>query len=519
MSLMARELRQVWDALRASNGHRDEALTAVRIGRLRGIRDVRIPFEHPVCVLAGPNGSGKSTVLFACACAYRVPGGSPRDLTPGRLFPDFTSRQQDVSSDAPQRTRIDFQYLHHGDDVSMSWKRGKRWRRSFTSRNGERQPERPVYLRTLANLTNPSEVRSLLRLGRRQVRTATLDPKLLTFAQRILPWRYSHLSVISGPENDLLFAELEGGDETRYSEFHMSSGERSILRISKDVSRLDSALVLIDEIDTGLHPYTQQQAMLELQRSALRRNLQIIVASHSPVILDSVPPEARIFLDRDDDTGQVRRLPAYRDLFQKALYGASQDQLFILCEDEVAEGVIRGVLDVLNVEMELMHGDIVIGCNSGRDEFPGHVRTLAKFGRLSNFILVLDGDSRELEEGLETIAERRGHAVHVLFLPGDGPPEQWLWEAVRKRRDAYAERLGTTGADMQRTMRDLERLVDGVVRQRQDMAKVAIGSLAHRLERTVADIARIVGQREARTEALYELVDGLKKLIEQWRRL
>ncbi len=519
MSLMARELRQVWDALRASNGHRDEALTAVRIGRLRGIRDVRIPFEYPVCVLAGPNGSGKSTVLFACASAYRVPGGSPRDLTPGRLFPDFTSRQQDVSSDAPQRTRIDFQYLHHGDDVSMSWKRGKRWRRSFTSRNGERQPERPVYLRTLANLTNPSEVRSLLRLGRRQVRTATLDPKLLTFAQRILPWRYSHLSVISGPENDLLFAELEGGDETRYSEFHMSSGERSILRISKDVSRLDNALVLIDEIDTGLHPYTQQQAMLELQRSALRRNLQIIVASHSPVILDSVPPEARIFLDRDDDTGQVRRLPAYRDLFQKALYGASQDQLFILCEDEVAEGVIRGVLDVLNVEMELMHGDIVIGRNSGRDEFPGHVRTLAKFGRLSNFILVLDGDSRELEEGLETIAERRGHAVHVLFLPGDGPPEQWLWEAVRKRRDAYAERLGTTAADMQRTMRDLERLVDGAVRQRQDMAKVAIGSLAHRLERTVADIARIVGQREARTEALYELVDGLKKLIEQWRRL
>ena len=519
MSLMARELRQVWDALRASNGHRDEALTAVRIGRLRGIRDVRIPFEYPVCVLAGPNGSGKSTVLFACACAYRVPGGSPRDLTPGRLFPDFTSRQQDVSSDAPQRTQIDFQYLHHGDDVAMSWKRGKRWRRSFTSRNGERQPERPVYLRTLANLTNPSEVRSLLRLGRRQVRTATLDPKQLTFAQRILPWRYSHLSVISGPENDLLFAELEGGDETRYSEFHMSSGERSILRISKDVSRLDNALVLIDEIDTGLHPYTQQQAMLELQRSALRRNLQIIVASHSPVILDSVPPEARIFLDRDDDTGQVRRLPAYRDLFQKALYGASQDQLFILCEDEVAEGVIRGVLDVLNVEMELMHGDIVIGCNSGRDEFPGHVRTLAKFGRLSNFILVLDGDSRELEEGLETIAERRGHAVHVLFLPGDGPPEQWLWEAVRKRRDAYAERLGTTAADMQRTMRDLERLVDGAVRQRQDMAKVAIGSLAHRLERTVADIARIVGQREARTEALYELVDGLKKLIEQWRRL
>ena len=142
---------------------------------------------------------------------------------------------------------------------------------------------------------------------------------------------------------------MEGLGEASYSEFHMSSGERSILRISKDVSRLENALVLIDEIDTGLHPYTQQQAMLELQRSALRQNLQIVVATHSPVVLDSVPPEARIFLDRDESTGQVRRAPPHRDVFRKALYGRSGDRLFILCEDAVAEGVLRGEFDVLNV--------------------------------------------------------------------------------------------------------------------------------------------------------------------------
>ena len=519
MSLMSRELHQVWDALRASKGERDEALAEVRIRKLRGIRDLRFTFEYPVCVLAGPNGCGKSTVLFACACAYDVPGRPARDFAPGTLFPDFTSRQQDVSSDAAQETDIEFHYLHRGERVSMSWRRRRSWRRRFTSRNGERQPHRPVYLRTLANLTNPSEVRSLLRLGRRQVRTAALDRDLLTFAHRILPWRYRGLSVISGPESDLLFAEIEDRGRTRYSEFHMSSGERAILRISKEVARLDAALVLIDEIDTGLHPYTQQQAMLELQRSALRRNLQIIVASHSPVILDSVPAEARIFLDRDDDTGEVSRVPAHRDLFQKALYGASQDQLSILCEDAVAEGVIRGVLDVLNVELELQHGDVVIGRNSGRDEFPGHVRTLAKFDRLSNFILVLDGDSRELEEELHAIAQRHAQAVHVLFLPGDGSPEQWLWDTVRERPDAYAERLGLSAADMQRSMRHLERLVDGAVQQREDMAKVAIRSLAHRLQRMVPEVARIVGRHEARTQALYELVYGLKKLIEQWRRL
>ena len=518
MSLIARELRAVWDALRASNGHREEALAEVRIRSLRGIRDLRIPFEYPVSVLAGPNGCGKSTVLFACACAYRVPGRRPRDFAPGRLFPNFSSRQQAVSSDPAQQTELEFQYLHQGNRVAMAWGRRRSWKRSFLGRNGGSQPERPVYLRTLANLTNPSEVRSLLQLGRKHVETRTLGAELLIFAHRVLPWRYRNVALISSPTSDLLFAEVEGAGETRYSEFHMSSGERSILRISKDVSRLQNALVLIDEIDTGLHPYTQQQVMLELQRSALRQGLQIIVASHSPVVLDSVPQDARIFLERDDETGQVRRAPAYRDIFQKALYGTSQDQLSILCEDAVAEGVIRGVFDVLNVELGLLHGDVVIGRNTERDEFPGHVRTLAKFDKLSGFILVLDGDSRAMEERLRAIAEQHGHAAQVLFLPGDGTPEQWLWERVRRRPDEYAVRLGLTAADMQKTMNDMERLLDGGVRQ-QDAAKVSITVLADRLERTVPEVARIVGQREAEKNTIGELLAGLKTLVARWRRL
>ena len=67
----------------------------------------------------------------------------------------------------------------------------------------------------------------------------------------------------------------------------------------------------------------------------------------------------------------------------------------------------RGILDVLNVELGLLHGDVVIGRNTGRDEFPGHVRTLAKFDKLSGFILVLDGDSRALEDRLQAVADRK----------------------------------------------------------------------------------------------------------------
>ena len=514
MSLISKELREVWDALRASKGQRDEDLAEVRIRKLRGIWDLRLPFPYPVTVLAGPNGSGKSTVLFACACAYRVPGRGPGDFAPSRLFPNFVSRQDAVRSDPIPGTQLEFHYLHRGDRLSMTWRRGKSW-----SRKGDRQPERQVYLRTLANLTNPAEVRSILQLGRKQFQTETIGPALLLLAHRILPWRYHNVNLFSGQSSrDLLFAEIEGAGDTHYSEFHMSSGERTIVRISKDISSLENALVLIDEVDTGLHPYTQQQAMLELQRSALRQKLQIIVASHSPVVLDSVPPEARIFLDRDHATGQVRREPLYRDIFQKALYGQSQDRLSILCEDEVAEGLIRRVLDVLNVELGLRHQDIIVGRDTGRDEFPSHVRALGKFGKLSDFIMVLDGDSRAMENKLKTIAEAYGHPLQPVFLPGDASPEQWMWGILRARPEDYAAMFGLAMADMETMTDKVAHLVEGAVQQR-DAARAALGTFAEEIKRTVPGIARIVGRREADQNAIPELAVALKEQIGRWRNL
>ena len=130
----------------------------------------------------------------------------------------------------------------------------------------------------------------------------------------------------------------------------------------------------------------------------------------------------------------------------------------MLCEDEVAEGVIRGVLDVLNVRLGLRHEDVIIGRNTGRNEFAGHVRTLGKFGKLKEFILVLDGDSRDLERTLQATAEEYGHHVQPLFLPGDAAPEQWMWDTIGQRRDDYAIRLGLTAPDLERAMHDLEQL-------------------------------------------------------------
>ena len=386
MSILDASLRKTWDWLRARKQVQDDFVDEVRLRNLRGIRNLRVAFDYPVSVIAGPNGCGKSTVLFACAVAYAPAGRSARAYTPAALFPGFSDGGDGGFVDAAGGTALEFYYLAAGARYSMVWRKGRSWSRSFMGRKDVRQPERALYLRTLANLTNPSEVRGLLQLGRGTFEAQEVTPDLLLFARRILPQKYRGVLLLRARNRDLLFAGLDHHDAVRYSEFHMSAGERAILRMSKDVSSLKRALILIDEIEAGLHPWTQQQLMLELQRIALRNDLQVVVTTHSPVVLDSVPPEGRIFLERDAATLDVTRTPAWRDIFQKALYGQSTDRLSILCEDEVAEGVILGVLDVLNYRNGTRHDDFVIGRDTGSDEFRGHVHAFGKFGRLAGFV-------------------------------------------------------------------------------------------------------------------------------------
>ena len=278
----------------------------------------------------------------------------------------------------------------------MAWKRGKSWNRSFMGRKGGRQPERSLYLRTLANLTNPSEVRGVLQIGRKKYHAGHLTSDLLIFAHRILRQRYQKLSVIGAQARDLLFAEVEGS----------------------------------------------------------------------------------------------------------------------------AEGVILGVLDVLRPRLGLRHEDFVIGRNAGRNEFPSQVRTLGKFGKLKDFVFVLDGDSRDMKERLTAIAEDYGHSVQPLFLPGTAPPEGWIWEVLQRNAQDYAALLGLASSDMERQMQEIARMLEGAV-HRQHPAKANLEAFASEIGRSALEIGRIVGKHETerRGEGITEFLVQLEEQIDAWRRL
>jgi hypothetical protein len=85
-----------------------------------------------------------------------------------------------------------------------------------------------------------------------------------------------------------------GGDGSlTYSEFHFGAGESSVIRMVGSVEAApENALVLIEEIENGLHPIAVQRMVEYLMDVAARRSIQSIFTTHSESALVPLPEEA-----------------------------------------------------------------------------------------------------------------------------------------------------------------------------------------------------------------------------------
>lgn len=516
MSMIENRLRTLWSQLQGKKPHMPHFLNELRLQGIRGIDDLRLTFEYPVSVLAGGNASGKSTALFAAACAYKVQGTGPRDFVPSTLFPDYRPKVG-RHEDKKHEIVLGFEYSTPDGRLSMRWRRSKGWNRSFLGRKNASQPVRQLYLRTLSNLSNPSEVRGVLSMSwmKSAPQEKPLTASQIEFAQRMLPFRYSEVVDLSSGKKNMLFAARELG--VAYSELHMAAGERAILRLSQEIAQIDGALVLIDEVEAGLHPWVQQMLMLQLQQLAVRKNLQIIVTTHSPVVLDAVPPHGRIFLERNE-AGRVVVRPAYRDIVQNALYGRASDALNLLCEDEAAEGVLRGVFDVLLPRLRINPESIRIGRDTGAEEFPSHATAFRKFGQIHNFIFVLDGDKRgsDLETKIRAKSELN---VPVFFLPSEAAPEIWIWRTLQRIAETANLELGIEPRALVRLTGELDRIYDSASDGLAAIAKAKLNDLAETLSWNAPDIGRVIAREEAkrRESDIQPLVEELELVLREWR--
>ena len=513
--MIEKRCRNLWDNLQGRKPHFQHFLHDVHLENLRGIDDLRVAFDYPVSVIAGGNASGKSTVLSAAACAYKTPGTKAQRLSPSALFPDYRPKRGAWRDERPAAA-IDFYYSSPAGRLPMRWRRTKGWKRSFFGYPNAEQPERQVYLRTLGNLSSPPEAIGISR-PKTAARTTSLNAAQIDFAQQMLPFRYASVTQLPRGTKNLLFADHQGG--ARYSELHMSSGERAVLRLAQEIAQLENALVLIDAVEAGLHPWGQQVLMLQLQQLALHNELQIIVTTHSPVVLDSVPQHARIFLDRDE-TGRVSVQPPYRDLIQNALYGQSRDTLNLLCENAVAEDILLGIFDYLQIRGNIRPDTVRTGRNTGAQEFPAHAKALKKFGQLRNFAFIRAGERKQGHVQQELEQEAGVDAQRVVFLPGSDAPEVWVWNLLRRvaARDA-APNLGVSPANLRRAIARQDQIYDSASDTPAAIAEFKLQSLADRLRQDRRGICRKLAWREANQpdSDIQPLIEQLDGILQSWR--
>ncbi len=98
----------------------------------------------------------------------------------------------------------------------------------------------------------------------------------------------------------------------------LSDGERYLLALGADITRrlalanpsareprLCSAVILIDEIDTHLHPLWQRRVIPSLERAF--PSCQFIVATHSPQVLSEVRPDSIYLLEQKEGELRISR--------------------------------------------------------------------------------------------------------------------------------------------------------------------------------------------------------------------
>lgn len=104
-----------------------------------------------------------------------------------------------------------------------------------------------------------------------------------------------NIDFIKTPRSEVMvqLTESFGGQETRRDAPLLSDGTLRVLAVAAALlSAAKGSLVIIEEIDNGVHPSRAGLLLQNIQRIALQRELRVLLTSHNPALLDALPDAA-----------------------------------------------------------------------------------------------------------------------------------------------------------------------------------------------------------------------------------
>ena len=176
-----------------------------------------------------------------------------------------------------------------------------------------------------------------------------------------------------------------------YSDAFAGSGESSAALLMHNILQApDKSLVLLDEPETSLHPRAQQRILEFIAHQAVRKSLQIVIATHSIYLAKDLPQEAiRVLVLEQDGTVTVRTdFSADEALHEISTLPAGKT---ILVEDERAKHIVISALK-LESSHALKELQILVR-KGGVSRIYRDIQAYANSERKDIFI-IFDGDNK-----------------------------------------------------------------------------------------------------------------------------
>ena len=414
-------------------------LLRVDINKIRGFYGETITFDFPVTALIGPNGSGKSSVLGAAACAYKT-------IKPGVFFPKSAIGDNSMSG-----WRAEYEAIDKGLNNRQSIRRNSNFKSAKWVRSDVL--DRPTIFFGIERTVPAGEKTKYKKLMRSTYHYKgsinTIDSSVAKQVEHVLGKDVHNFRVANINDNDNFFVGHNNGAD--YSEFHFGAGESSIIRMIKDIEAApDNSLILIEEIENGLHPIATKRMVEYLIDVAQRKGIQSIFTTHSDYALAPLPNEA-IWACIN---GKLRQGKLSVEAL-RAVSGRVDKEVAIFVEDIFAK---KWVDAILREKLGELYNQVEVYAVAGDGNAVNTHESHRKNPSISfKSLCIIDGDSRQIEN------TENG----IYRLPGK-QPELAVYEDMLSHLDEQIALLTVSCQRSPESQGDVRKKIENIIKTNRD---------------------------------------------------
>jgi predicted ATPase len=442
---------------RFANDNTHALLRRVRLGEgaLRGINSLDITFEYPITAIAGRNGAGKSTILALVSCAYHNHKSGfklQKRKNSYYTFSDFFIQHADEVS--PDGINIEYYIAHNNwkktaglpDGVGIGYQHRRKNKGGKWNDYDGRVKRNVVFLgieRIVPHIERSqarSYAKAFINSKAKGWENKVKDAVGFVLGRTYEEFRYAEYSKYSLP-----IVCVKGNV---YSGFNMGAGENALFEIFSTLYSCGAgALLVMDEVELGLHAEAQRRFIDRLKLVCLELHTQVICTTHSREIFDCLPYDARFYIENINGKTKITEGISSEFAFAK-LAAIPGTEMEVLVEDEVARTILSACIPTAIRSRLAIH---VIGSATALSR---QLAALYVHKSKNTTLAVFDGDQKSQRKINFDHAKSMSENIkddfpvwfesHINYLPGDSWPEAWL---VQKSFDCLEPLAASLSSD------------------------------------------------------------------------